>query len=61
MRLPHSFPSNRESNASNAFSGFSVDDVQRAKEFYGRTLGLELTEEYGMVGLHIGRAGRVLV
>jgi hypothetical protein len=25
-----------------AFSGFSVDDVARAKEFYGDTLGLDL-------------------
>jgi catechol 2,3-dioxygenase-like lactoylglutathione lyase family enzyme len=24
---------------SNAFSSFSVSDIQRAKEFYGRTLG----------------------
>lgn len=23
-----------------AFSGFSVNDVQKAKEFYGQTLGL---------------------
>jgi predicted enzyme related to lactoylglutathione lyase len=28
-----------------AFSGFSVDDVPRAKEFYGETLGLEVTDE----------------
>ena len=27
-----------------AFSGFSVDDVPRAKEFYGTTLGLEVAE-----------------
>ena len=28
-----------------AFSGFSVDDLERAKEFYGDTLGLEVSEE----------------
>ena len=28
-----------------AFSGFSVDDVPRAKEFYEDTLGLDVTEE----------------
>ena len=28
-----------------AFSGFSVDDVPRAKKFYGETLGLEVTDE----------------
>jgi catechol 2,3-dioxygenase-like lactoylglutathione lyase family enzyme len=27
-----------------AFSGFAVDDVLRAKEFYGTTLGLEVTD-----------------
>ena len=25
-----------------AFSGFSVNDIQKAKEFYGETLGLEV-------------------
>jgi catechol 2,3-dioxygenase-like lactoylglutathione lyase family enzyme len=29
---------------SKAFSGFSVGDIQKAKEFYGRTLGLEVSE-----------------
>ncbi len=27
-----------------AFSGFSVDDVPRAKEFYGTTLGLDVVD-----------------
>jgi hypothetical protein len=27
-----------------AFSGFSVNDIQKAKEFYGQTLGLEVSE-----------------
>ena len=36
-----------------AFSGFSVDDVPRAKEFYGQTLGLDVSEENGMLTLHI--------
>jgi len=26
-----------------AFSGFSVSDMQKAKEFYGKTLGMEVT------------------
>jgi predicted enzyme related to lactoylglutathione lyase len=30
-----------------AFSSFSVDDLQRAKEFYSQTLGLEVSEEHG--------------
>jgi catechol 2,3-dioxygenase-like lactoylglutathione lyase family enzyme len=38
---------------SKAFSGFSVDDIPGAKEFYGETLGLEVTEENGMLTLHL--------
>ncbi|MDQ2749814.1 MAG: VOC family protein [Pseudonocardiales bacterium] len=36
-----------------AFSGFSVDDIPAAKQFYGQTLGLRLTEDHGMLTLHI--------
>ncbi|MDX6638114.1 MAG: hypothetical protein QOJ01_1625 [Solirubrobacterales bacterium] len=36
-----------------AFSGFSVDDIPTAKRFYSETLGLEVTEENGMLTLHI--------
>ena len=36
-----------------AFSGFAVDDVQEAQKFYGETLGLKTSEEYGMLTLHI--------
>ena len=36
-----------------AFSGFSVDDIPAAKRFYGETLGLKVTEENGMLTLHI--------
>ena len=36
-----------------AFSGFAVDDIPRAKAFYGETLGLEVTEEFGMLQLQI--------
>jgi Glyoxalase/Bleomycin resistance protein/Dioxygenase superfamily. len=36
-----------------AFSGFSVDDVPKAKQFYGETLGLRVTEENGILTLHI--------
>jgi catechol 2,3-dioxygenase-like lactoylglutathione lyase family enzyme len=30
-----------------AFSGFSVDDLDKAKAFYGETLGLKLTDDFG--------------
>ena len=36
-----------------AYSGFAVDDVQKAREFYGDTLGLKTSEEYGMLTLHL--------
>jgi len=31
-----------------AFSGFAVDDLQKAQAFYGETLGLKTSEEYGL-------------
>jgi catechol 2,3-dioxygenase-like lactoylglutathione lyase family enzyme len=46
---------------SKAFSGFSVDDIPRAKEFYGGTLGLDVTEENGMLGLQLAGGASVLV
>src|SRR5687768_1789549 len=38
-----------------AYSGFAVDDIQRAKQFYGETLGLRVSdgEEEGLLVLHI--------
>jgi catechol 2,3-dioxygenase-like lactoylglutathione lyase family enzyme len=36
-----------------AFSGFAVDDVDKAREFYAETLGLEVSEENGLLTLHI--------
>lgn len=47
-----------------AFSGFSVDDIARAKEFYGVTLDLEVGEIEGMAGavrLRLGGGGEVFV
>jgi catechol 2,3-dioxygenase-like lactoylglutathione lyase family enzyme len=43
-----------------AFSGFSVDDIPKAKEFYAGTLGLDVSEEYGMLTLRLAGGGRVL-
>jgi predicted enzyme related to lactoylglutathione lyase len=34
-----------------AFSGFSTDSIPKAREFYGKTLGLDATEENGVVHL----------
>ncbi|MER5812866.1 VOC family protein [Streptomyces sp. NPDC002033] len=44
-----------------AFSGFAVDDIQRAKEFYGETLGLRVSEENGLLRLHIAGGNEVLL
>jgi catechol 2,3-dioxygenase-like lactoylglutathione lyase family enzyme len=44
-----------------AYSGFSVDDVQRAREFYEGTLGLEVSEENGMLNVRLGGGANILV
>jgi glyoxalase/bleomycin resistance protein/dioxygenase superfamily protein len=46
-----------------AFSSFSVDDLQKAKKFYGQTLGLEVSEAYGgtLLELHIGSGNNILI
>ena len=44
-----------------AFSGFSVDDIPRAKEFYGETLGLKVSEENDLLTLHIAGDRATLV
>ena len=44
-----------------AFSGFSVNDLQRAKEFYGQTLGLDVSEANGLLQLHLAGGTTILV
>ena len=44
-----------------AFSGFAVDDLDKAKEFYGETLGLKVSEEHGLLFLHIAGGRDTLV
>lgn len=46
--------------ASNAFSGFSVNDIPKAKNFYSDVLGLRVSEEHGMLTLHLANGGSVL-
>ena len=36
-----------------AFSGFAVDDIPKAKEFYEGTLGLRVSEEGDLLVLHL--------
>jgi len=43
--------------SSHAFSGFSVDDISAARAFYADTLGLRVTEDNGMLTLHLAGEG----
>jgi catechol 2,3-dioxygenase-like lactoylglutathione lyase family enzyme len=38
---------------SKAFSGFAVDDLEKAKAFYEDTLGLKTSEDHGLMTLHL--------
>ena len=45
-----------------AFSSFSVNDIQKAKEFYGKTLGLELSSgPEGTVVFRLGDGAKALM
>jgi predicted enzyme related to lactoylglutathione lyase len=44
-----------------AFSGFAVDDLERAHLFYEKTLGLRVTEENGLLTLHLAGGRDTLV
>ncbi len=49
---------------SQAFSGFSVDDLETARGFYGDTLGLDVTvfdESMGLLSLDLASGARVMV
>lgn len=40
-------------NINDAFSGYSSNDIEASREFYGQTLGLELTDQMGGLELNI--------
>jgi predicted enzyme related to lactoylglutathione lyase len=47
---------------SNAFSGFSVDDMDAAKRFYGETLGLRVQDgEMGIAELHFADGHHTII
>jgi predicted enzyme related to lactoylglutathione lyase len=48
---------------SKAFSSFSVNDLQKAREFYSQVLGLDITvnKEMEILELHIGGSHRIMV
>ena len=47
---------------SKAFSGFSVDDLQKAKKFYGDVLGLKVTDNpMGLLDLYTEGNNKILI
>ncbi|MHB1489671.1 glyoxalase-like domain protein [mine drainage metagenome] len=44
-----------------AFSGLAVDDIPAARQFYRDVLGLPVTEDHGMLRLHLQTGVDVLV
>lgn len=44
-----------------AFSGFSVDDLAKAKEFYSQTLGLDVEEDQMGLTLNIAGSNNIFV
>jgi catechol 2,3-dioxygenase-like lactoylglutathione lyase family enzyme len=46
---------------SEAFQGFSVDDIPAATKFYGETLGLDVAEEHGQLVIHIAGGHDIFV
>lgn len=47
--------------ATKAFSSFSVDDLAKARDFYGGTLGMDLSEEHGFLHLRLGSDAETIV
>ena len=44
-----------------AFSGFSVNDMEKAKQFYGETLGLDVSmNDMGILTLNIEGGGKII-
>src|SRR5262245_22217043 len=44
-----------------AFSSFSVDDIPKAKEFYSEVVGINVSEENGMLRLRVGGTNPILL
>lgn len=49
--------------ANKAFSSFSVNDIQKAKDFYSQTLGVKVSheDEHDLLRLHVGNDAPVMV
>jgi len=44
-----------------AFSGFSSNDISKARAFYGGTLGLDVSEEGDLLRLNLAGGGSVII
>jgi predicted enzyme related to lactoylglutathione lyase len=44
-----------------AFSSFSVDDLEKAKEFYGKTLGIEISESKEGLSLYPKSSNEIFI
>ncbi len=44
-----------------AYASFSTNDIAATRDFYGTTLGVKVTEEYGMLTLHLPTGGTALI
>jgi catechol 2,3-dioxygenase-like lactoylglutathione lyase family enzyme len=45
----------------NAFSSFSVDNLEKARQFYGQTLGLEVSESNEGLSLHVAGGNQIFI
>ena len=46
---------------SHAFSGFSTNDIEKARQFYGETLGLDITEQMGVLNVTFASGGVTVI
>ena len=46
---------------SKAFSGFAANDIPAARKFYGETLGLKVSEDHGLLTLHLAGGNNVII
>ena len=46
---------------SKAFSGFSANDIPKAKEFYAGKLGLDVSESHGLLTLRLAGGNHVII
>jgi len=66
LRIPLNLCSKNKNNfmltKSKAYSGFSVDDLQKAKAFYQEILGLRVVDNpMGLIELHLEGRNKILV